>query len=78
MARLQYNFFPTDFLYPQPATKHTNVTTPQVIVSNSKNPKVSHDDLTIMKLSVTAKNQIKTLKLLAPSSNDFSVIDKQT
>ncbi|KAI3682357.1 hypothetical protein L1987_82285 [Smallanthus sonchifolius] len=42
-----------------------DVTAPQVIVSNSKKPKVSCDDLTMMKSSVTAKNQITALKLLS-------------
>ncbi|KAJ0809045.1 hypothetical protein HanPI659440_Chr01g0010271 [Helianthus annuus] len=39
MAGLQYNFFPTDFLYPQPTKKASDVTAPQVIVTNNKKPK---------------------------------------
>ncbi|KAK9056429.1 hypothetical protein SSX86_023790 [Deinandra increscens subsp. villosa] len=71
MAGLQYNFFPTDFLYPKPTKKIADVTTPQVIATNNQRPKVSGDDLTIMKSSVPVKNQIRTLKLLSSSSFDF-------
>ncbi|KAK1428877.1 hypothetical protein QVD17_17717 [Tagetes erecta] len=78
MAGLQYNFFPTDFLYPQPAKTIADVSAPQVIVSNNKKPMVSRDELTMKKSSVNAKNQNKTLKLVSSSSFDFAVIDKQT
>lgn len=79
MAGLQYNFFPTDFLYPQPTkTTITDVTTPQVIVPNNKKPKVSRDELTMKKSSISVKNQNKTLKLVSSSSFDFAVIEKQT
>lgn len=74
MAGLQLNFFPTDFLYPQPTQTITEVMVP--LVSYTRKPNVSLDDLTKMKSSVTVKKQLKTLKLLSTSSVDFSAIDK--
>ncbi|KAI3788268.1 hypothetical protein L2E82_01028 [Cichorium intybus] len=76
MAGLQYNFFPTDFLYPQPTKKIADVTVPQVFTLNSKKQKVSIDDLNKMKSSIGAKNRIKAIELLPSSSVDYLVIDE--
>ncbi|KAI3526042.1 hypothetical protein L1887_05201 [Cichorium endivia] len=76
MAGLQYNFFPTDFLYPQPPKKIADVTVPQVFTLNSKKQKVSIDDLNKMKSSIGAKNRIKAIELLPSSSVDYLVIDE--
>ncbi|KAL4587458.1 hypothetical protein LXL04_000329 [Taraxacum kok-saghyz] len=76
MAGLQYNFFPTDFLYPQPTKKITDATIPQVFAFNSKKSKVSFEDLNKMKSSIGAKNLIKTRESLPSSSLDYLVIDE--
>ncbi|KAK1428878.1 hypothetical protein QVD17_17718 [Tagetes erecta] len=63
MAGLQYNFFPTDFFYPQPTSTSTNTSYPQTLSFNTQKPEVVLEDLSKMKSSNGIKKQIKTLKL---------------
>ncbi|PWA77048.1 hypothetical protein CTI12_AA079730 [Artemisia annua] len=67
MAGLQYNFFPTDFLYPQPTSKSRDVALPQAVSLNVQKPEGLLEDLTKMHMhsNNNAKKQIKTLKLSA-------------
>ncbi|KAF5772108.1 hypothetical protein HanRHA438_Chr13g0583961 [Helianthus annuus] len=65
MAGLQYNFFPTDFLYPQSTSISRDITLPQTIPLNTQKPDVLLEDLTMRKSSNTVTKQIKTLKLSA-------------
>ncbi|KAL8213753.1 hypothetical protein R6Q57_003202 [Mikania cordata] len=69
MAGLQYNFFPTDFFYPQPASMSKDGSGPQNLLLNTQKPELLIEDLTMMKSTNHAKKQLKTLKL--------SVINKQ-
>ena len=65
MAGLQYNFFPTDFLYPQPTSKSRDVALPQAVSLNVQKPEGLLEDLTKMHSNNIAKKQIKALKLSA-------------
>ncbi|KAL8258606.1 hypothetical protein R6Q59_026559 [Mikania micrantha] len=63
MAGLQYNFFPTDFFYPQPSTSQ-DIAYPQTLSLNTqKAPEVVLEESVKMKSAHGIKKQIKTLKL---------------
>lgn len=63
MAGLQYNFFPTDFLYPQPTSISKDTLYPKALSFNTQQHEVVQEDSTKMKSSNGIKKQIKTLKL---------------
>ncbi|KAC9819667.1 hypothetical protein E3N88_45215 [Mikania micrantha] len=64
MAGLQYNFFPTDFFYPQPASTSRDIAYPQTLSLNTqKPPEVVTEESVKMKSAHGIKKQIKTLKL---------------
>ncbi|MFS7904079.1 hypothetical protein Hanom_Chr01g00031711 [Helianthus anomalus] len=63
MAGLQYNFFPTDFLYPQSASITRDATYPRTLSLNTPKPEAVVEDSTKKNSTISIKKQIKTLKL---------------
>ncbi|OIT07000.1 hypothetical protein A4A49_14693 [Nicotiana attenuata] len=75
MAGLQYNFFPTDLLYPlQKTNREINISQQSnLLIKTRKNSDESLDDSISQNKSINNNNKTTTIKAISSSSSSFAL-----